>query len=105
MKGHITFRPSQAGIEIIEDYMSKHKPITKSKAVSEIVSLFKAKVPNKITGDLVSCPMRHYPVCDDCSLCEGIILKAPVDSSVCQSCPQYPCETWKNIESERRLKL
>jgi len=103
LKSVVPFRPTEKASEIIKAYMTENKLKSKSKAVTEIIERFKAPLPEGVTGNLVSCPMRPYAICDDFSLCEGIVINAVVDSSVCKTCLRYPCETWKNIESEKRI--
>lgn len=98
-----TFRPTDKSNGIIESYVREHKSKSASIAINNIIEQFLSPLPEGVTGDLVSCPIRPYPICDDCSLCEGIVLHALVDSSVCKSCMKYPCETWENIESEKRI--
>lgn len=100
---HHTFRPTIKASKIIDAYMLEHKPKNTSIAINKIIEQFLSPKPEGFTGDLVSCPMRPYPLCDDCSLCEGMVINAVVDSSVCKTCTKYPCETWKNIESEKRI--
>ena len=52
------------------------------------------------TGIIIKCPLRAMPVPYEKPF---VTWKVPVDSSVCKTCPKYPCESWDEIFSEKRL--
>jgi len=99
----IPFRPTDKALAIVADYMKENKVKSRSQAVNEILQQHKQPMPEEYTGQLIDCPMRFVMFCDNCPFDFGeyMHVKAPVDSSVCKTCPKYPCESWEWLTRNR----
>lgn len=97
----IAFRPSDKALAILKDYMKTNNLKSKSQAVNDIIEQHqKVEFSEEVTGVLIHCRLRPYWV--DAPVLPFIEL-ALVDTSVCKSCPRYPCEAWKMSESWERV--
>lgn len=101
----IPFRPTEKTLAIVENYMKEHNIKSRSKAVNAVLEQFQQPMPEGYTGQLISCPLRPAIFCQDCpfDFDKYMHVKGLVDSSVCKTCQKYPCESWEQIESERRI--
>ena len=52
------------------------------------------------TGIIINCPLRPLPIPYEKPF---VTWKVPIDSTVCKTCPKYPCESWDIILSDKRL--
>lgn len=110
----LSIRPqalSQNLINYIDSQLRKNKDATVTGLIVELMQKGlnlsdtgeKHSLP---TGAIIECPIRPtpIPICAWCDSCSNVVyMKAKVDSSVCKTCPKYPCETWEIILSEQRL--
>jgi len=99
----------------IENYIKQEQRKHRKKSVSDIIielcnkglakEILEETTPLKpttqqTTGILLACPQRSVPVPYEKPFGTW---KSPVDSSVCQSCENYPCDTWEEIFAEKRM--
>lgn len=110
----IPFKASEKALTNLKQYMTDNNMKSRSGAVNDILEKWGTKTPSDPSGEgiatselpterLIECPIRTVAFCVDC-LRHRLRVKAPVDTSVCRSCQKYPCESWKWIESEDRVK-
>lgn len=55
------------------------------------------------TGIILECELRRRPVRIASWSKNWVYPRQFVDSSVCKTCPKYPCEEWECIFTEKRL--
>jgi hypothetical protein len=110
----IAFRPTDELQKYIDAETKKDKTKSESQILNELFEkclsyLGLAKedqimAPSQLpTGTILECPLRPMTV----QILKGgtwVYPKREVDSSVCKTCPSYPCESWKQLEmAEKRV--
>lgn len=115
MTDRITLRKSaipQTVIDYIDSRLKEDKNTTQTGIIVDLLAKAvshsgqEGATPSQIpTGIIIECPMRPttVPICW-CSNCfNTVYMKQQVDSSVCKTCPKYPCEPWEDIFAQKRM--
>ena len=106
----IGFRPTDQIQEYIDSQLKKDSTKSKAEIIRELCeqaisySGQEGKSPSQIpTGIVLECELRRTPV-RIASWSKSVVYPRQfVDSSICKTCPKYPCEEWKWIFTEKRL--
>jgi len=107
----LAFRPTPKIEQHIKQEQHKHRKKSKSDIIIELCNKALAKeileettplkpTTQQTTGILLACPQRTVPVPYEKPF---VRWKTPVDSSVCESCGDYPCDTWEDVFAEKRM--